>query len=92
MSQMPEESRKFCKVDKSWRDIMQNTKADKHVLIATDYENMFEVLNENNTVLDEIKKGLNDYLEKKRLFFPRYVVHVHTLLFGSVNVQFKAGA
>jgi len=63
---------------------MQNTKADKHVLIATDYENMFEVLNENNTVLDEIKKSLNDYLEKKRLFFPRYVMDVCTLLFGSV--------
>jgi len=89
---MPKESRKFCKVDKSWRDIMQNTKADKHVLIATDYENMFEVLNENNTVLDEIKKSLNDYLEKKRLFFPRYVMDVCTLLFGSVSVQFNARA
>lgn len=92
MCQMPEESRKFCKVDKSWRDIMQNTKADKHVLIATDYENMFEVLSDNNTVLDEIKKGLNDYLEKKRLFFPRYVMDVCTLLLGSVNVQFNARA
>jgi dynein heavy chain len=86
MSQMPEESRKFCKVDKSWKDIMKNTKADKHVLIATDYENMFEVLSENNTVLDEVTKSLNDYLEKKRLFFPRYVMNVCTLLFGSVNI------
>jgi dynein heavy chain len=71
---MPEGSRKFRIVDKTWRDIMFNTKADKHVLIATDYENMLNLLRDNNTLLDEIQKGLNDYLEKKRLFFPRYVV------------------
>lgn len=74
MRQMPEGSRKFRKVDKSWRDIMFNTKADKHVLIATDYENLLYLLRENNALLDEIQKGLNDYLEKKRLSFPRYAV------------------
>jgi dynein heavy chain len=92
MRQMPEESRKFFKVDKIWRDIMKNTKADKHVLIATDYENMLELLSESNTVLNEIQKGLNDYLEKKRLFFPRYVMDVCTLVFGFANVSFNARA
>jgi dynein heavy chain len=76
MRQMPEGSRKFRKVDKTWRDIMMNTRADKHVLRATDYENMRDLLRENNILLDEIQKGLNDYLEKKRLFFPRYVINV----------------
>jgi dynein heavy chain len=87
MRQMPEESRKFRKVDKAWRDIMMNTKADKHVLIATDYENMLDLLRENNTLLDEIQKGLNDYLEKKRLFFPRYVINACTYMFSTINVQ-----
>ena len=71
MRQMPEESRKFRKVDKQWKEIMTNTKLDKRVLVATGYPNMLELLRENNSLLDEIQKGLNDYLEKKRLFFPR---------------------
>lgn len=71
---------------------MNNTKTDKHVLVATDYENMLEILNESNTVLDEIQKGLNDYLEKKRLFFPRYVIGVCTLMFGSASIEFNARA
>lgn len=72
MRQMPEEARRFKKVDKTWRAIMANTLLDTHVLIATDYPNMLPLLRENNTLLDEIQKGLNDYLEKKRLFFPRF--------------------
>jgi dynein heavy chain len=87
MRQMPDGSRKFRKVDKTWRDIMMNTKADKHVLNATDYENMLDLLKENNTLLDEIQKGLNDYLEKKRLFFPRYVINACTFMFNAINVQ-----
>nr|CAD7402964.1 unnamed protein product [Timema poppensis] len=76
MRQMPDESKKFRTVDKQWRAIMNNTKKDKRVLVATDFKDMLLLLKENNSLLDEIQKGLNDYLEKKRLFFPRqFIIH-----------------
>lgn len=79
MRQMPQEAANFRKVDKAWRAIMTNTVADRHVLIATDYPNMLDILRENNVLLEEIQKGLNDYLEKKRLFFPRSVYFIFPL-------------
>ena len=72
MKQMPVEGRKFNKVDRIWRNIMAKTVADPHVLLATAQPNMLINLNEANELLDAIMKGLNDYLEKKRLFFPRF--------------------
>lgn len=72
MRQMPTEARNFKMVDRVWRAIQNHTLKDTHVIIATDYKNMLSLLKENNRLLDDIQKGLNDYLEKKRLFFPRY--------------------
>ncbi|CAL8109272.1 unnamed protein product [Orchesella dallaii] len=72
IKQMPNEAKKFGAVDKVWRDIMKNTTENPHVIRATEFPNMLKELNKANVLLEEIQKGLNDYLEKKRLFFPRF--------------------
>ncbi|RZF36882.1 hypothetical protein LSTR_LSTR004570 [Laodelphax striatellus] len=72
MRQMPEEARNFRSVDKDWRDIMGAVQLDTHILKATDYPGMLNILQVSNKVLEEIQKSLNDYLEKKRLYFPRF--------------------
>ncbi|CAB3991140.1 dynein heavy chain 3, axonemal-like, partial [Paramuricea clavata] len=72
MAQMPEEGRKFGIVDSYWRDIMAESVKDTKVLVATGQANMLGRLNESNVLLEEIQKGLNAYLEKKQLFFPRF--------------------
>ena len=72
MSQMPEEGRLFTIVDKNWKDIMKHTVKDPKVLVATNLPGLLEKLLDSNGLLDKINKGLNAYLEKKRLFFARF--------------------
>ncbi|NXM04479.1 DYH7 protein, partial [Tyrannus savana] len=72
MQQMPEEGRQFQTVDRFWREIMKFCAEDPKVLVATSLPGLSEKLQTSNELLDKIMKGLNAYLEKKRLFFPRF--------------------
>ncbi|XP_052780138.1 dynein axonemal heavy chain 12-like isoform X1 [Mya arenaria] len=72
MQQMPEEGRLFQIVDRNWKEIMKHTVRDPKVLVATSMTGLLEKLQDSNGLLDKINKGLNAYLEKKRLFFPRF--------------------
>uniref|UniRef100_A0A7N5JN32 Dynein axonemal heavy chain 3 n=1 Tax=Ailuropoda melanoleuca TaxID=9646 RepID=A0A7N5JN32_AILME len=71
-AQMPEEGRKFATVDSYWKSLMSQAMKDTRVLVAADQPRMAEKLQEANLLLEDIQKGLNNYLEKKRLFFPRF--------------------
>lgn len=72
MAQMPVEGRKFRVVDKSWREIMSETASDPRILSVIKIPSLLNKLSESNILLEDIQKGLNEYLEKKRLFFPRF--------------------
>uniref|UniRef100_A0A8C9V6G4 Dynein axonemal heavy chain 7 n=1 Tax=Scleropages formosus TaxID=113540 RepID=A0A8C9V6G4_SCLFO len=72
IAQMPEEGRKFGIVDGYWKDIIAGSVKDTRILVATSQPNMLERLRVSNVYLEEIQKGLNTYLEQKRLFFPRF--------------------
>jgi dynein heavy chain len=72
MMQMPEEGRKFRSVDMTWRETMKTCVQDKHILKVTDIPNLLEDLQKSTELLEQILKGLNNYLEVKRLFFPRF--------------------
>ncbi|KAF3422790.1 hypothetical protein E2986_04661 [Frieseomelitta varia] len=70
--QMPEEGRRFSAVDKIWREIMSSVAADPRVMSVVEIDKMLERLKKCINLLDLVQKGLTAYLEKKRLYFPRF--------------------
>lgn len=72
MMQMPEESRRFKIVDKNWREVMIDAITDPTVFRVIEIPQLLVRWQKCNMLLELILKGLNEYLEKKRLYFPRF--------------------
>ncbi len=72
MRQMPSEGKRFVSVNKTWKDIMAYTIKDPHVLRVCDMPDLLTLVKDSNYELELIQKGLNQYLEVKRLYFPRF--------------------
>ncbi|KAA6419936.1 MAG: dynein heavy chain axonemal [Trebouxia sp. A1-2] len=72
LQQMPNEGRKFRAVDATWRHIMAAVRKAPEVLLMCSDDELLKNLIEANKFLEQVQKGLNDYLETKRLAFPRF--------------------
>eukprot|EP01042_Synura_sphagnicola_P000104 gene104-103_t len=73
MRQLPTEARRFNGVDSLWRKTLSETSQDPNFMVQSDPDKRLEEkFRKANQKLDEIQKGLNDYLEMKRLYFPRF--------------------
>jgi dynein heavy chain len=71
--QMPTETRRFQSVDQFWRRLMDTAKRTPNLFdLQSEVENLQKNLNSSNEMLDQIMKGLNDYLSAKCLQFPRF--------------------
>ncbi|TYZ58010.1 hypothetical protein PybrP1_003505 [[Pythium] brassicae (nom. inval.)] len=71
--QLPAEAQKFALVDKSWRTVMLRTSADPSVIRSVEAgAELLEQFRVANAVLEAIQKSLEDYLETKRMGFPRF--------------------
>jgi len=70
--QMPKEAERFAKVDGVFRATVAKCLEDPKVLVFTRTEGLLDSLKESFDLLELINKGLNAYLEQKRLYFPRF--------------------
>lgn len=72
MKQLPSENKKFKNVDKVWREVINNTKANPNVLKSCTKEGLREKFQDANKNLDLVQRGLKEYLEQKRSVFARF--------------------
>ena len=72
MKQMPAEAKMFNVVDDIWRDAVGQTAEIPSVIVTARRAGLVSDLVRANQLMDEIQKGLNNYLETKRLCFPRF--------------------
>ncbi|XP_022909837.1 dynein beta chain, ciliary-like [Onthophagus taurus] len=71
-NQLPEDSKRFDKLDKDFKDVLGSMTSNLNVVKATNKPGLYERL---EVILQQLllcEKALNDYLETKRLAFPRF--------------------
>ncbi|OMJ80715.1 hypothetical protein SteCoe_18966 [Stentor coeruleus] len=70
--QLAKESAIFKDADNNWHKVMDMTFKDTSVTVVTRLESMLQTLKYCHERLEIVQRELNNYLEKKRLFFPRF--------------------
>ncbi|PNJ39368.1 DNAH14 isoform 1 [Pongo abelii] len=70
--QLPAETELFSQVISMWKKIMLKIQNKQNALQITTSAGVLEILQNCNIHLEHIKKSLEDYLEVKRLIFPRF--------------------
>lgn len=69
--QLPQEAKMFFAVDKSFKEMVRSAKKVSLALPVMSSRDNYVILKENNRLLDLISRGLEAYLEVKRVVFPR---------------------
>jgi dynein heavy chain len=70
--QLPVETNKFDDIDTRFIAISRSLHADNNAYRATHQPDLLKKLTEMNAVLEQIQKSLDEYLETKRQYFPRF--------------------
>jgi dynein heavy chain len=68
--QLPAEAERFATVDKTWRKTLESAARAPAALQFCPSDKLFEDFRQCNKLLGQVQRGLNDYLESKRIAFP----------------------
>ena len=71
-AQLPEDTKRFEKVDAEWKGLMADASDEPGVVYATNTEGRDKILEEFIAEIDLCEKALNEYLEQKKKIFPRF--------------------
>ncbi|RUS78130.1 hypothetical protein EGW08_014103, partial [Elysia chlorotica] len=70
--QLPIEAKMFIEVDKYYKDFMRRVHKSPLAIRTGAQAGLYEILEYNNNLLDQIMRCLEAYLESKRVVFPRF--------------------
>ncbi|XP_018562388.1 dynein beta chain, ciliary-like [Anoplophora glabripennis] len=71
-NQLPEDSKRFDKLDKEFKDVLNEMLKTPNIVQATNKAGLYDKLDNILRELTLCEKALNDYLDTKRLAFPRF--------------------
>ncbi|XP_043280985.1 dynein beta chain, ciliary-like [Venturia canescens] len=71
-TQLPEDSKRFDKIDREFKEILRDMLATPNIVKATNKPKLLERLDDLQKQLNLCEKALTDYLETKRLAYPRF--------------------
>ncbi|XP_058455827.1 dynein beta chain, ciliary-like isoform X2 [Malaya genurostris] len=71
-NQLPEDSKRFDGIDREFKRLLGEITASPNIVRATNREGLFDKLEVLQSELVMCEKALNDYLETKRLAYPRF--------------------
>ncbi|KAI8425213.1 hypothetical protein MSG28_007028, partial [Choristoneura fumiferana] len=71
-AQLPEDSRRFDNIDKTFKELLKDIGNTPNVVASTNKAGLLDKLEELMKNLNLCEKALNDYLETKRLAYPRF--------------------
>ncbi|CAE7303968.1 unnamed protein product [Symbiodinium necroappetens] len=71
-SQLPDDSKRFELLDNSWKDLMMEASRSSLIVEICMAEGRAQTLADISDALDTCERSLNDYLEQKKKYFPRF--------------------
>lgn len=72
VAQMPEEGRLFQQVDNIYKRYMMAVVKTPNVMETASQPGLLEAMTDANRMMENVLVGVSNYLERKRLFFPRF--------------------
>ncbi|XP_062843095.1 dynein axonemal heavy chain 1 [Trichomycterus rosablanca] len=69
--QLPVEGKRYQTMERTWRKVMKNADDNRKVIDLCPDQRLLDSLKDCNKLLEQVQKGLSEYLETKRGSFPR---------------------